>query len=107
MLISLSPPPQCSWVPSRIPHTYFSCLLNLLWSVIISQTFLVLDDINSFKEQNVPQLGMSDVFLMVKLRLLVWGAGADHRLRYQFYPIISSMPIIISGLLLMMLTLVT
>ena len=43
----------------------------------VSQTSLVFEDLNNFKEywsgilQNVPQLRVSDVFLMVKLRLSV------------------------------------
>lgn len=60
-----------------------SCLLSLLWPVRVSQMFLVSDDLASFKEewsgapQNIPQPGMSDIFPMVILSLLVGGGSGE------------------------------
>ena len=48
-------------------------------ALTVSQTLLVCDGVDSFEEhwsgilQNVPQLNLSDIFLMIRLGLWVWG----------------------------------
>ena len=53
--------------------------LSLQWSMTASQPSLVFHDLDSFEASwknvlsNVLQFGLSDVFLMIRLGLWVWG----------------------------------
>lgn len=79
-LIFLQCPNFC--VPRSYQDSIFIqslCLLCLLWYVTFPQSFLVLDDLDSFQEywsgilQTVSQICFSEVFLMARLRYLFLG----------------------------------
>lgn len=59
---------------------HLSYLLRLLQSMTLSQSFLTSLDLNTLKEYQTflrmfLSLSLSDVFLGIRLRLWIWGAG--------------------------------
>lgn len=68
---------SCPRIFSRIPHPIcFHISVASSWSVTVSQTLLVLDDVEGFEVRWFAEcpfmLSLSDVFLMVGLGLSVW-----------------------------------
>lgn len=58
---------------------HLSCLLHLLRSMTLSQSFLSSLDLNTLEEYQIflrmfLSLSLSDVFLGIRLRLWIWGA---------------------------------
>lgn len=64
-------------LPETRLHLVVVCL-NLFWSVTVSQSFYIIHDLDSLKENLVfckesLSLDFSDVSLMIRLGLGVWG----------------------------------
>lgn len=74
----------CPGTPSRTPHDIeSSCLLRPLLAVIVFQTVLSFDDLDSF-EQDWPGMcrmclhgDSADVFLLIRLELWAWGGRSQ------------------------------
>lgn len=86
----------CPRTPSRIPHYIWLYLLRLLFVLTVSQIFIVFEGLLStglvFCEIFLI-LGLSDVFLMIRLRL--WGLGRKTtEVKYHSHDNMSGLPAI-------------